>query len=74
MDWQVLERGIGLRLPQDYRRTFQIYPDLQIGKFLGIFSPPEDVEDCVRQNGEVMEPLRDLAQDEVTLLDGSGEG
>lgn len=74
VDWQVLERRIGLRLPQDYRRTFQIYPDLQIGKFLGIFSPPEDVEDYVRQNGEVMEPLRDLAQDEVTLLDGSGEG
>lgn len=28
----------------------------------------------MRQNNEVMEPLRDLAQDEITLLDGTEEG
>ncbi|XRQ08829.1 SMI1/KNR4 family protein [Actinomadura welshii] len=74
VDWEALERRIGLRLPQDYRRIFQMYPDLQIGKFLGIFSPPSNVDDYVRQNNEVMEPLRDLAQDEITLLDGTEEG
>jgi len=74
VDWGVLERRIGLHLPQDYRHMFREYPDLQIGKFLGIFSPPSNVDEYVRRNSEVMEPLRDLAQDEVTLLDGTEDG
>ncbi len=73
--WRDMERFIGTRLPDDYKRTFDMYPRLEFDGFLGAFHPGLDAEQYVERCRRVLDPLRQLIleQGAIRSIDDSGQ-
>ncbi|WP_147339424.1 SMI1/KNR4 family protein [Actinomadura spongiicola] len=74
VQWAELESAAGLRFPDDYKRIFQKYPDLEFDRFLRVSHPGGDVQGFLAGVNCALDSLRYLAaeSDRILLVDDFG--